>query len=149
LVIVDAISGQVSLIHLLETIPPMALLEPGPGAPADQESARFLLGPFAVFSHWSRETGDEGQQFEQALALVAPDGREALFPEITPFEIERPFHRILYRTGPIPLRLTGPYQLVLKIRASGTEQWREITRYPLIVADIPQEQPQEPAPEVL
>jgi hypothetical protein len=148
-VAVDALSGRLSLWALLEVIQPVGIgqMDAAPADSAAESEGHFLLAPFTVVVLWWREEGDDGREFEQYIALRAPDGREAQLQPMVRFRLERPFHRVLHGTGMCGLRMTGTYQLLLRIRPAGEEQWADSAEYPIIVEDIPEPPETEQPPE--
>lgn len=140
---VDAFTGRASLMFLLESVRPLAEMEPATGTPEQAQAYCYLLGPFSIFTHWWREEGDRGRTFEQRALIKAPDGRLTVIQPPTRFTLDRPFHRLYHATSNIAIRMCGTYTLVLEARPlqEGVDDpaWEQFAWYPFIVEELPNE----------
>jgi hypothetical protein len=140
---VDALTGNVSLLLVLNSVPPIGLAQGA--ADAQNEDAapptHFVIGPISLFTQWIGDETDQGKAFEQRVVARAPDGKETELQPPTGFVMNRPFHRVLHRVGMSTFRFTGTYLLVVNWREVGRQEWQTAGAYPLVVEDVVIEQP--------
>ena len=107
---------------------------PPPEATGVQAGMRWSL-----VSYWLKLPEDEGKQYEQRTLLLSPDGEER--GEVTlKFELTGSRHRNTIRVFGFPVTTAGNYLAKLSIREVGSQDWVEVTDYPISVIhsnDIP------------
>ncbi|MCX7013695.1 MAG: hypothetical protein NTW86_14270 [Candidatus Sumerlaeota bacterium] len=105
---VDARTNSLSIFEVIEELQT-------PGFPTMLRRADFV-------SLWQRQSGDENQEYEQRLRIVAPD-RQEVASLVTRFKMAGRRHRMIGRFLEVPLPMAGTYQAELCLRIFGTEDW--------------------------
>ena len=86
------------------------------------EKTKVLPREWTVFCTWRFSTEERGQDFEQQVEYVSPEGT-VLVKGATPLQsVQRSFRSILNITG-MPLTTTGEYEIRVSMRLAGREEW--------------------------
>ena len=131
-VIISKDTETISLISILSSI----RFTPPPAGPPVPENA---VGPMRwfIFAHWVAEEDDIGKTFEQEVKLVRKDGQPVVkaLQEFT-CEKGKPHQRVAAGFLTFPILSEGMYDLTIDMREKGSEEWKEINRYPLDIGQI-------------
>jgi hypothetical protein len=131
----EAIVSQqntVSMITVLETIT-LDVPEDGEIPVETNATARWHNVTFL-----ERTDEDVGKTFEHRVTVESPDGEVLLEGLATPFEISKPFHRIVGSFPVFPVGRPGRYVVRGYLRqAGGDHEWTEIATYPVRVVHTP------------
>jgi hypothetical protein len=128
-VIIGQGDNSVSLIGILQNLH----LNPRPDTPAQTIPANAALPlSWAIFTLWQRTEDDEGKSYTQRVALESPAGR-SLVESVTPFSMEKDFHRIANSIIGLPIGESGTSTLKLWLRSDDSADWNEMSSFPLLI----------------
>lgn len=117
-----------SLINVLQSV---TVLTGSAGQEMDEATKAAARREWTVVSIWQREPGDEGQRFEQRMALIDAGGK-AHMQGVTEFELTKTFHRLMGRIPGFPSD-AGEYTLVVSLKRADEQEWAQKGQYPLLV----------------
>ncbi len=138
-------TNAVTCIGVVETHPAFSRGKAPENAPEHlQGIPLYLLPPMSLASIWWREAGEEEQEFEMGVSILAPDGRESTLQPYYGFQMTHPFHRFFHETGPIVVRMHGVFSLRVYLRSKGDEgKGVLVLDRPFIVPPFPDDIPEE------
>jgi hypothetical protein len=123
----DKRDHRFTLVGLLDTITVSvpAQLE----VPADARVPKEWHG----VAIWQQVAGDEGQEFEQRLELIAPDGTVVITAHHT-FRLDARIHRVTMNGDGLRVTPEGEHVFRVSVRASGTDTpWQPAGEYAVLV----------------
>jgi len=126
-VIIGQGDNSLSLIGILHSLQLNVPMETG--RPEIPESAVMPV-TWSMFTMWQREPQDEGISYTQRVSLLSPQGKP-LVESITPFEMEKDFHRISNTIVGFPIGADGAHVLKLSIRRAASDVWDDVSTFPI------------------
>jgi hypothetical protein len=100
----------------------------------DERQPSDAVGPmrWSLYTQWSRQSGDENKDYQQAVRLISPSGKQVL-NAVTAFKMEQPNHRIVNTVNTVPVSESGLWTLEVYLKDKETADWPSspLATYPL------------------
>jgi hypothetical protein len=125
--IIDQSTNVASLMSLLQEI--NVEVPPGESVPSDAK----IPMTWSIAAILKALPEDRNKRFEQRSVMTNDNGQTLLETPIVAFDMAADFHRILSQIHGMYIGSAGTYEIKCLLRETGTSEWNEVARYPIVI----------------
>jgi hypothetical protein len=135
----DEQDERVSIFEVAESIMVANTATAARALPLDWRPGHLTV---RITTCWMREDSDDpAQQFETQVAILFPDGSDAMASNVIPFHFEKRFYRRIFSHVPLELPIDFPegiYSIEGRLRKTGEQTWSIRQVFPMLVEYAPE-----------